>query len=149
MELEVIVAEPSEGRFVMSTGGFICTLSFLLDEETKKATFWDDLGKNIHQANLGYGDKIKIFGTWKERWWTNTGGQKSRETYFSAYRLQLLEKYKEIKISETCCRDCQLFPDKCLVGLCYDSLSERADMRICTMDKLCVMDKNKECWIRK
>ncbi len=149
MEVEALVQEPSEGRFVMSTGGFICTLSFLLDGETKKATFWDDLGKKIHQANLGYGDKVKIFGTWKQRWWTGALGQKHQEEYLSAYRLQLLEKFKEVKISETCCRDCQLFPDKCNKGTCYDAFNERADMRICTMDKICVMDKNKECWVLK
>lgn len=55
-----------------------------------KVVAWEQLAESLAQ-NLVDGDKVKVFGNEKTRWWTTPEGEKRSEQQFTTYRVQLLK----------------------------------------------------------
>lgn len=115
----------------------VCT--FYLDG--RRCIAWAVLGEKINQYVLP-GDRVKVFGFVKERWWTENG-EKKRSEDFTVNRIQVIERPKPI---EYCCYYCLHFNVGCMKQ-CFTAMGGMGYMDTCRVEKgRCVDMDNNECW---
>ena len=142
MQLEGKIKELPDLRYT-PTGKEVC--SFYL--EGTRCIAWQELGRQIYD-NILVGDKVRVFGTSKERWWTTPEGEKQHAEEFTINRIQVIERPKAI---EDCCYYCASFNVDCLRG-CYNALGGLEYMEHCkVVDGKCAEEgiNNKDCWSGK
>lgn len=138
MELEGILEQPPELSYT-TKGISMCT--FYVDG--RRCIAWAELGEKINQYVLP-GDKVKVYGFVKERWWTENG-EKKRVEDFTVNRIQVLERPKPI---EECCYYCLHFNIGCMKQ-CFSAMGGPGFIQYCVTEKgKCTEMDNKECWKR-
>ena len=141
MILEGILEQDPELTFT-PTGKAIC--SFHVDGT--KCIAWEELAGNISQ-HIKAGDKVKVFGYVKEKWWTHSNGGKRSAKEFTVNRIQVLEGLRPIG---NCCYYCKHLEVDCMAG-CYNAMGGPSHMETCKVeDGRCVDgsigEHNKKCF---
>lgn len=136
MELTGTLENPPELSFTPK-GMSICTFHL----EGQRCIAWSDLGQKINQYVLP-GDKVKVYGFVKERWWTDNG-EKRRSEDFTVTRIQVLERPKPI---EGCCYYCRHFNLDCM-RQCFTAMGGPGFIQYCqTEEGRCTEMDNSGCW---
>lgn len=137
MELEGLIEETPDLTFT-NTGKNVCNFKV----EGIRCIAWSDLANKISTYILP-GDKVKVYGTEKERWWTNPEGEKLHVKEVTVNRIQVLERPKPI---EYCCYYCSHFNVDCLKQ-CFSAMGGRGYIQVCqVIDGRCRDLDNSECW---
>ena len=91
------------------------------------------------------GDRVKVYGYSKERWWTTLDGKKESAKEFTVNRIKVVERPKPV---ENCCYYCKLINIDCLKS-CYNAMGGPSYMESCKVeDGKCAEEliDNKECF---
>lgn len=140
MIIEGVLEQEPELRFTANAKA-ICNFSV----DGTKCIAWEELAEQITH-HIRAGDKVKVFGHSKERWWTTPNGEKRSVQEFTVNRIQVLERPKPI---ENCCYYCKSLHD-CLEA-CYNAMGGPSYMEACQVeDGKCVDEfgggHHKECF---
>lgn len=141
MILEGILEQEPNLSFA-SNGKAICNFSL----DGTRCIAWEELAGQINQY-IKVGDRVKVFGSSKERWWTTSGGEKRSAQEFTVNRIQVVERPKPI---ENCCYYCAHLNVDC-IKTCYNALGGPSYMEVCEVkDGRCVDgsvgESNKVCF---
>lgn len=107
-----------------------------------KCAAWEELGEKIY-SNILPGDKVKVFGTTKERWWTTSDGEKQHAEEFIVNRIQVLERPKSIV---GCCYYCTFFNTDCM-SQCNTATGGLTCIEACrVVEGRCAELDHSKCW---
>lgn len=135
------VLEQEPNLYFTPTGKAVCNFSV----DGTKCVAWEGLAEQINQ-HIRVGDKVKVFGYEKERWWTTSEGEKRSAQEFTVNRIKVLERPKPI---ENCCYYCRKLHD--CIGACYSAMGGPSYMESCQVeDGRCtegpIGEQNKGCF---
>lgn len=133
------ILEEQPNMYFTSTGKAVCNFSV----DGTKCVAWEELAEQINQY-IRAGDKVKVYGYEKERWWTTPEGEKRSAMEFTVNRIKVTERPKVV---ENCCYYCRSLKD--CIKACYNAMGGPSYMESCQVeDGKCIAEliDNKECF---